>query len=137
MSGQKVIYSLRHEDIKVGDIVFTSRPGFVPWLIRFFTLSSVSHVAICTKPGFLLEAVPRGVVRRAVFSTHVVRKRWIKVLRPKMELVPNADGLTVEYLAEQKLYYGYSVPGAISTRIPFISFDEDGAVFCYRLVAEA
>jgi hypothetical protein len=51
--------------------------------------------------------------------------------------MPNESGLNVEHYAEQKYEYKYSKIGAIATIVPRWTFDDPGAVFCSRLVAEA
>jgi hypothetical protein len=95
-------FALISSRIQVGDIVFVSRAAFAPFFIRLFTFSKCSHVAMCTRPGMLLEAVPGGVIRQSVFETYADKRRWLRVLRPKRPLVANAFGLSVEHYAEQE-----------------------------------
>jgi hypothetical protein len=130
-------FALIAERMQVGDIVLVSRAAFWPFWIRLFTLSKYSHALICTKPGTLLEAVPDGVLRQDVFEIYATKRKWLRVLRPKRALMPNESGLNVEHYAEQKYEYKYSKIGAIATIVPRWTFDDPGAVFCSRLVAEA
>lgn len=131
------LFSLIPDRVQVGDIVLISGAAAPSLLIRVFTLSRFSHVAICTRPGMLLEAVSAGVLRTTVFQTHANRRKSIRVLRLKGTYNRPDLALQVEDYAERLYGYGYSTLGAIATRIPFWNFDDKEAVFCSRLVVSA
>lgn len=134
---RKTVFALVPDRVRVGDIVLTSRMAFWPFFIRCFGRSDFSHVSICTRPHMLLEAVPSGVIRQSVFETHAYKRKWLRVLRPRRALSQNEFGLKVEHYAEQQYEYQYSTIGAMATLAPRWNFDDPGAVFCSRLVAEA
>jgi hypothetical protein len=134
---ESTIYALRPDQILVGDIVLTSRKAPTSAAIRALTDSDFSHVAICTRPGFLLEAVPHGVLRGSVIGTFATRREWIAVRRPKKPLLANARGLTIAHCAEALYGRPYSVINAITSAVPWLNIGDEGAVFCSRMVAQA
>src|ERR1051326_7396160 len=134
---ENVIYALRPGSIEINDVVLTSDFGIVPWGIRTFTASDLSHAALCTMPDMLFEAVREGVMRRSVIGTFAYRPEWIKVLRPRKPLPPNHLGLTVADYAEALYGRGYSRRGAVASRFPVIGAAGDGAIFCSQAIAHA
>ena len=49
--------------LEPGRYVCVSTPGFMAWLIRKVTKSSVNHAVLVTGPDEIIEATPHGVVR--------------------------------------------------------------------------
>ena len=137
MKSEDEIFALNPEFVQVDDIVLTSGDGVIPFGIRMFTSSDLSHVALCTRPGMLFEAVMGGVLRRSIIGTFAVRAEWIKVLRPKTPLPPNSSGLRVANYAECMYGRAYSVFGAIASRFGTFSAADNGSVFCSHVVAQA
>ena len=131
------IFALQPDAIVVDDIVLTSDFGIIPFGIRQFTNSDLSHAALCTKPGMLFEAVHSGVLRRSVIGTFAHRRDWIKVLRPKTTLPKNKDGLLVADYAEALYGRAYSRQGAAASRFSILGGATDGAVFCSEVIAQA
>lgn len=134
---EEVIFALRPDSILVGDIILTSAAAVISYAIRRFTESDLSHAAICTRPGMLLEATGTGVLRRSAIGTYATRIDWIRVLRPKKPLAPNVHGLGIAECAESIYGHEYSVRGALACHFPVFGGSEDGGVFCSQLVAQA
>jgi hypothetical protein len=134
---EKIIFALRPDSVLVGDIVLTSGSAFISFAIRTFTKSDLSHAAICTRPGMLLEAAGPGVLRRSTLGTSATRKEWIRVLRPRRPLTPNAQGFGIGECAESAYGRAYSVRGALACCFPLFGSGDDGGVFCSQVVAEA
>jgi len=137
MSPEDFIYALVPDAVQIDDIVLTSDYGKIRFGIRALTGSDFSHAALCTRPGMLFEAVPEGVMRCSVLGTFAPRPEWIRVLRPKIPLPPNKDGLRVADYAEALYGRAYSRRGAAASRFPILGTSRDGSVFCSQLIAQA
>ena len=133
----EVIYALDPAQIQVNDIVLISSTNFGSWIVRTGTLSKFGHAALCTRPGMLFEAVTTGVMRRSVIGTYSTRQEWIRVLRTRGPLGPNAQGLQVADYAERMYGRAYSIPRAAASVFPWIDVADDGSTFCSRVIAEA
>jgi uncharacterized protein YycO len=131
------IFALRPGQIRIGDIILTAGSGLASQAIRRATKSDFSHASLCTQPGKLIEALDTGVQWRTVFATYATRQEWIRVLRPKKELLPNSCGLTIADCAESIYGREYSLQGAIASRFPFMGSTRGGGVFCSQVIAEA
>jgi hypothetical protein len=131
------IYALNPAQICVNDIVLISGADGGSIIVRTGTRSDYSHAALCTQEGMLIEAVPQGVMRRSVIGTFATRPEWLKVLRSRRPLGPNAQGLHLAHYAVRLYGRGYSMLGAITSVIEWIHLSEDGSTFCSRVIAEA
>jgi hypothetical protein len=134
---EETIYALDPAQIRVNDIVLTSRAHLVASIVRARTSSNFSHAALCTRPGMLFEAVPGGVMRRSVIGTYVTHPEWVKVLRPRHALGVNSHGLQVAQYAERMYGRAYSIVRAVASVVDWIDIADDGSVFCSRVIAEA
>jgi hypothetical protein len=134
---QEWIYALDPAKIKVNDIILISDDEWGSKLSRFGSQSDYGHVALCTRPGMLFEAVLTGVMRRSVIGTFATRSDWIRVLRPRETLGANAQGLEVAYYAERMYGRPYSLIRAGFSVIDRINISDNGSTFCSRVVAEA
>lgn len=133
------IYALETSKLQVGDIVLISQKGLASWAIRSGTRSTVSHAAVLTRPGMLLEAQPEGVRRRSTLSTFATKRDWITVLRPIFPVDKNSRGLSLARCAETRYGWAYSKIRAIGSPWPSLSEVTgwlDGT-FCSELVALA
>jgi uncharacterized protein YycO len=138
-AGEGQIYALDTNALKVGDIVLISQKGFASWAIRAGTSSTVSHAAVVTRQGMLLEAQPEGVRRRSALSTFATKREWIAVLRPKFQVERNTQGRSFALCAETRYGWAYSKVRAIGSAWPGLSKRAgwlDGT-FCSELVALA
>lgn len=133
------IYALETNTLQVGDIILLSQKGLASWAIRTGTRSNVSHAAVLTRPGILLEAQPEGVRRRSTLGTFATKREWIAVLRPTFQLEWNAQGVSLANCAETRYGWAYSKIRAIGSPLPDLSELAgwlDGT-FCSELVALA
>jgi hypothetical protein len=133
-----VIYALDPGQVKVNDVVLTSQHGFASASIRAFTQSNFSHAAVVTRPGSLIEAVMRGVVRRSLLGVWAARPQWICVLRPPVgAALLSATGQTVAQVAEDGFANPYSLVGAAGTKLTALKALRGQGLFCSELVAAA
>lgn len=133
------IYALETNSLQVGDIVLISQKGLTSWAIRTGTRSKVSHAAVLTRPGILLEAQPEGVRRRSTLGTFATKRKWITVLRPTFQVARNAQGISLAYCAETRYGWAYSKIRAIGSPWPQLSelVGWVDGTFCSELVALA
>ncbi len=133
-----VIYALDPRQVQVNDVVLTSQGGIASALIRAVTRSDFSHAAIVTRPGSLIEAVMRGVVRRSLWGIWTVRSEWIRVLRPPTGVaLLSATGQTLADVAEEGFANPYSLIGAVGTKLTVLNAFRSQGLFCSELVAAA
>lgn len=69
--------------LRRGDLILsTDRSSPISYCIRLATRSPFSHVALCTAPPFVVEAIGVGVARLTLERVLVKDRRNVAVLRP-------------------------------------------------------
>ncbi|SFU37952.1 hypothetical protein SAMN05192541_101610 [Bradyrhizobium arachidis] len=128
-----------------GDILLTRVPlklldhsTFQSSAIQAGTRAPFSHAALCIEHGLMIEAVGAGVCRFALGATGVRSKANVKFLRLNLDVVngPQHAQLAAHF-GHQYLSRGYSLPGALGTRIAPLRKKARGDLFCSELVARA
>ncbi|MGC2809067.1 MAG: hypothetical protein WA303_01680 [Bradyrhizobium sp.] len=128
-----------------GDILLTRVPfdlldpsTYAGVAIRGATLAPFSHAALCIEPGLMIEAIGTGVCRLALGQTGSRQRRNVKLLRLTLD-VPDGHIIAQKaaFFGHQYLSRGYSIPGAIGTRIAALRKENRGDLFCSELVARA
>ena len=137
------VFSARH--VCPGDILLTRVPlklldhsTFQSNAIQAGTRAPFSHAALCIEHGLMIEAVGAGVCRFALGATGVRSRANVKLLRLNLDVVhgPQRAQLAAN-LGHQYLSRGYSLPGALGTRIAPLRKKARGDLFCSELVARA
>lgn len=134
----KPIHMFKHEESLTGDIILNTNPnGIVSIGIRKATKSPISHAAICTSPGFFIEADGHGVHRFLLDVMCVQDLGSVHYLRLKEE-VPNSIAIATKagQKAERYLARGYWTYGALASITP-LNIASNGKFFCSHLVAQA
>lgn len=132
------IYALDPAQLQINDVILTSQRGGVSAFIRTVTGSNFSHAAIVTRPGALIEAVTRGVVRRSLVGVWTSRREWICVLRPPPNTpLFSANQLPLSRVAEEGFANPYSLLGAVGTKLTWLRRLRGQGYFCSELVAAA
>jgi hypothetical protein len=89
--------------IEPGRYVAVATPDPVGWLIRKITRSKVNHVFVVTGPGEIIEARPRGGVRRGTLAEYAGRY----AVANTAEAMTQAQRIAVAAEAEKQLRTPY------------------------------
>jgi hypothetical protein len=128
-----------------GDILLTRVPlnlldpsTFTSMAIQKGSRTPFSHAALCIEPGLMIEAVGTGVCRFALAPTGVRSRSNVKLLRLNLDVVDGPwRAQSAADRGHQYLSRGYSLSGAIGSRIAAFRKKGRGDLFCSELVAQA
>jgi uncharacterized protein YycO len=95
---------------QVGDVLFCSHPSFTDSVIRWRTLSKFSHVAVCVSPTEVIDALPKGGVKRRPIQQHL-EYNWV-LCRPHVPLNDIQQRDLVGWL-DSKVGLGYDFWGIL------------------------
>jgi cation transport regulator ChaC len=133
--GHKGMTILRHELLKVGDIILTTSSEPMSAAIRTWTKSDISHAMICVDTGAVIDATAEGVHGRNTQRTLFDDDRAVHVLRLKSDLSP-ADAAAICEFVRQRIGTRYSKREAARVVTGGGTASKDRQ-FCSRLVAQA
>lgn len=133
--GHKGKTILRHELLKVGDIILNTTSEPMSAAIRAWTKSDISHAMICVDTGSVIDATPEGVHSRNPQRTLFDEDRAVHVLRMKTDL-SDADAAAIGEFVRQRIGTRYSKLEAARVVTGGGTASRDRQ-FCSRLVAQA
>ncbi len=126
---------LRHELLKVGDVVLTTTPAFKSGVIRFATKSDISHAMLYVDTCSVIDATNEGVHARNTQRILFDDARSVHVLRLKQSLKPSDARGICEYV-RHRIGTAYAKREAVQTVLGG-SDVWSRKQFCSRLVAQA
>lgn len=119
-----------------GDILLFYEPKGQFKLITFFTRSPYYHVALAVDENYIIEAMPRGVVRTAIDAKR--GKRWHVIHSPSAQAAEQAVDWAIQHIGD-----GYDPKDLISLGLDrvfahlHINFTSPGRFTCGEFVAAA
>lgn len=126
---------LRHELLRVGDIILTTTGEPVSALVRGATKSDISHAMLCTDIGSVIDATTEGVHARNIQRILIEDERAVHVLRLKLEPTPAVLRAICQFV-RQRIGTAYSKREAVQTVLGGSNV-WSRKQFCSRLVAQA